>query len=182
MALVMESGSHSIDMSDVLMKLLVQILVPVVVGLLLNPTKLGRLAEKHSKQLKYFDQVIILSIVYTAFSDSFHQHMFSNLAAQELLLLGVCVLLLFFVVYFITGSVARLLNFNRADKITASFCGSKKSLIHGTVMAKVIFMNSPLIGILLLPVMVYHALQLITVSAMAQRMARRQTQDELADS
>jgi solute carrier family 10 (sodium/bile acid cotransporter), member 7 len=178
MAVVTDSGSHSIDMRDVVMKLLLQILVPVVAGLLLNPTKPGRLAERYSKQLKYFDQLVILSIVYTAFSDSFDKHMFSNLDAPELLLLGGCVLLLFFIAYLIMGSIARLLHFNRADRITATFCGSKKSLIHGTVMAKVLFMNSPLMGILLLPIMLYHALQLIVVSAIAQRMARHQAHDE----
>jgi solute carrier family 10 (sodium/bile acid cotransporter), member 7 len=38
----------------------------------------------------------------------------------------------------------------------------------------VIFMNSPLTGILLLPIMLYHALQLIAVSIIAQGMAKRQ--------
>jgi solute carrier family 10 (sodium/bile acid cotransporter), member 7 len=173
MALVTGGNHNDIDMSDVVKKLLLQILLPVVLGLLLNPTRLGKIAGKYSKQLKYFDQLTILSIVYTAFSDSFDQHMFSTLSIPELVLLGACLLGLFFVAYFITGVVARLLGFNREDTITATFCGSKKSLIHGTVMAKVIFMGSPLMGILLLPIMLYHALQLIAVSIMAQGMARR---------
>ena len=173
MALVTGGNHNNVDMSDVVKKLLLQILLPVVLGLLLNPTRLGKIAEKYSKQLKYFDQLTILSIVYTAFSDSFDQHMFSSLNILELILLGACLLGLFFVAYFITGTVARLLGFNREDTITATFCGSKKSLIHGTVMAKVIFMGSPLMGILLLPIMLYHALQLIAVSIMAQGMARK---------
>jgi solute carrier family 10 (sodium/bile acid cotransporter), member 7 len=176
MALVMGGNHNDIDMSDVVKKLLLQILLPVVLGLLLNPTRLGKIAEKYNKQLKYFDQLTILSIVYTAFSDSFDQHMFSTLSIPELLLLGACLSGLFFVAYFITGGVARLLGFNRGDTITATFCGSKKSLIHGTVMAKVIFMGSPLMGILLLPIMLYHALQLIAVSIMAQGMARKYKQ------
>lgn len=176
MALVTGGNHNDIDMSDVVKKLLLQILLPVVLGLLLNPTRLGKIAEKYSKQLKYFDQLTILSIVYTAFSDSFDQHMFSSLSIMELVLLGACLLGLFFVAYFITGGVARLLGFNREDTITGTFCGSKKSLIHGTVMAKVIFMGSPLMGILLLPIMLYHALQLIAVSIMAQGMARKYKQ------
>lgn len=173
MALVTGGNNGHIDMSDVVKKLLLQILLPVVVGLLLNPTRLGKIAGKYSKQLKYFDQLTILAIVYTAFSDSFHQHMFSTLGITELLLLGACLLGLFFIAYFLIGSIARLLHFNREDGITATFCGSKKSLIHGTVMAKVIFMGSPLMGILLLPIMLYHALQLIAVSIIAQGMARK---------
>ncbi len=99
--------------------------------------------------------------------------MFSNLNVMELLLLGASLLGLFFVAYFLIGAIARLLHFNREDTITATFCSSKKSIIHGTVMAKVIFMNSPLMGVLLLPIMLYHALQLIAVSIIAQGMARK---------
>jgi solute carrier family 10 (sodium/bile acid cotransporter), member 7 len=177
MALVTGGTHEHIDMSDVVKKLLLQILLPVIVGLLLNPTRLGKFAEKHNKQLKYFDQITILAIVYTAFSDSFDKHMFSTLGIMELFLLGACLLVMFFVAYFIIGGIARLLHFNREDSITATFCGSKKSLVHGTVMAKVIFMNSPLMGILLLPIMLYHALQLIAVSIIAQGMARKYNRD-----
>ena len=174
---VVTGGSHStMDMGDIVQKLLLQILAPVVVGLLLNPTRLGRVAEKYSKQLKYFDQLTILAIVYTAFSESFDKHMFNGLGIAELFILGACMLALFFTAYFITGYITSLLHFNREDRITATFCGSKKSLVHGTVMAKVIFMNSPLTGILLLPIMLYHALQLIAVSIIAQGMGKKQRQ------
>lgn len=175
MAIVTGGQQNHLDMSDVVMKLVWQILLPVVAGLLLNPTRLGQVAERYNRQLKYFDQLVILSIVYTAFSDSFDKKMFSHLGIGELFMLGACVLGLFFLVYFIMNTIARLLHFNREDRITATFCGSKKSLIHGTVMAKVIFMNSPLTGLLLLPVMLYHALQLISVSVIAQGMARKHT-------
>ncbi|WP_315823828.1 bile acid:sodium symporter family protein [Paraflavitalea speifideaquila] len=174
---IVTGGNHEhVDMSDIIMKLLLQILLPVVLGLLLNPTRLGKVAGKYNKQLKYFDQLTILAIVYTAFSESFDKHMFSNLGVVELLLLAVGMLVLFFIGYFIIGYIARLLHFNREDRITATFCGSKKSIIHGTVMAKVIFANSSLTGILLLPIMLYHALQLIAVSIIAQGMAKRQQQ------
>jgi sodium/bile acid cotransporter 7 len=166
-------GSHnSMNMGDMVGKLFLQILVPVIAGLLLNPF-FGKWADKYSKQLKYFDQFTILAIVYTAFSESFAKKMFSNLGIGELTLLGACMSAVFFLVYGLVFYIGRLLHFNREDSITARFCGSKKSLIHGTVMAKVIFMNSPLMGILLLPVMVYHALQLITVSIIARGMSNQ---------
>ncbi|WP_276481600.1 bile acid:sodium symporter family protein [Paraflavitalea pollutisoli] len=179
MSIATEGQQNSVDMSDIIVKLLLQILLPVVLGLLLNPTKLGQVAGKYNKQLKYFDQLTILAIVYTAFSESFEKDMFSNLGMLELLLLGVCMLALFLVVYYLIGYMAHLLGFNREDRITATFCGSKKSIIHGTVMAKVIFMNSPLTGILLLPIMLYHALQLIAVSIIAQGMARRKQAEKV---
>lgn len=173
MALVLGGNSERIDMSDTMVKLLLQVLVAVAAGLVLNPTRLGKLAERFNKQLKVFDQLVIIAIVYAAFSDSFYRRMFSSVGVGDLLLLTIAMLALFFLVYFVTDRVARLLRFNREDRITAVFCGSKKSLVHGTVMAKVIFAGNPLMGILLLPIMLYHALQLIIVSAIARYLSRR---------
>jgi sodium/bile acid cotransporter 7 len=107
--------------------------------------------------------------------------MFSNLSIVELLILGACMTGLFFLVYFLILNIGRLLHFNREDSITARFCGSKKSIVHGTVMAKVIFMNSPLMGILLLPIMLYHAMQLIAVSIIARGMAKKSGRPEAGE-
>jgi len=57
----------------------------------------------------------------------------------------------------------------KADAITALFCGSTKSLMHGSVMAKVIFGSTGIGGIILLPVLLYHALQLAATGIMARR-------------
>jgi solute carrier family 10 (sodium/bile acid cotransporter), member 7 len=171
MSLVYNGATRTVNMTDIILKLVLQVLVPVVAGLALNK-KWGHWAKRYKRQLKYFDQAIILSIVYTAFCESFAQHLFNNIGVGELMLLGVCMLALFFVAYFITTLVCKALSFNREDTITTTFCGSKKSLVHGTVMSKVLFPNSTATGILLLPLMLYHALQLIVVSMMAQRLAK----------
>jgi solute carrier family 10 (sodium/bile acid cotransporter), member 7 len=60
--------------------------------------------------------------------------------------------------------------FSRADTITVMFCGSKKSLVQGAVMGRVMFPDPVIFGIILLPLMVYHALQLMAGSALAQKM------------
>lgn len=181
MSLVDVEASGSAGFSDIFLKLILQVLVPITLGILLNK-KWGRWAAKHKKGLKYFDQAVILSIVYTAFSESFEQRLFSNIGALELLLLSAGMLLLFFAVYFLIKLVCKALSFNREDTITATFCGSKKSLVHGTVMLKVLFANSTISGILLLPLMLYHALQLVVVSMLAQRLAKdKQRADSISD-
>ncbi len=81
---------------------------------------------------------------------------------------------LFLLVYLLLNSLGRLLNFNREDRITAVFCGSKKSLVHGTVMSKVLFAGNQFIGVILLPLMLYHALQLMAASILAQALAKKQ--------
>jgi sodium/bile acid cotransporter 7 len=172
MGMALSNSSGQVDLGSTIGKLTLQVLLPVVAGILLNP-RLGQYAEKYRKQLKYFDQTIILIIVYTAFSESFARKMFSDLTITELLLFGIAMLILFFIAYGITTLCCKLLRFNREDSITAVFCGSKKSLVHGTVMSHVLFANSTMTGILLLPLMLYHALQLIVVSMIARKKAKQ---------
>ncbi|RYF98248.1 MAG: bile acid:sodium symporter, partial [Chitinophagaceae bacterium] len=94
-------------------------------------------------------------------------------SALELAGLAAAMLVLFFAVFFCVGLLSRLFGFSDEDRITVLFCGSKKSLVHGTVMSKVLFQHSTITGIILLPLMIYHALQLIAASIIAKSMARR---------
>lgn len=174
MGLVMQSAGGSIDFGTVVGKLALQVLVPVVLGLLLNQ-QLGRFAERYRQTLKYFDQMIILLIVYTSFCESFAQKMFEGYRLADLLILAGGLAALFAVVYCMTSGISRLLHFSREDTITVAFCGSKKSLVHGSVMAQVLFTGS-IAGVVLLPVMIYHAMQLIAASIIAQSMAQHAEQ------
>ena len=71
-------------------------------------------------------------------------------------------------------AACRALRFSREDRICALFCGSKKSLIHGTMMSKLLFANmASLTGIILLPLVLYHTLQLVAASIIAKGMARQ---------
>ncbi|MDX5347077.1 MAG: bile acid:sodium symporter, partial [Hymenobacteraceae bacterium] len=137
--------------------------------------KLGNFAEKYKAKLRVFDQSIILLIVYTSFCESFARDMFASYSVPDLLLLGVSMVALFFLVMGIAKLLSRLLGFTREDGITLLFCGSKKSLVHGTVMSKVLFPDANVVGIILLPIMLYHALQLLLSGIIAQRKAREVT-------
>ncbi|TXK48611.1 bile acid:sodium symporter [Pontibacter qinzhouensis] len=170
------SNTADFEMGDVLGKLVLQVLVPVILGILLN-SRWGSFAEKHKKKLRYFDQIIILTIVYTSFCESFERDMFSAFGWQDILLLSIAMLLLFFLAFLLINLLSRLFGFKREDRITAIFCGSKKSLVHGTVMSKVLFPDANMVGIILLPIMVYHALQLLVSSMMAQRMGRAEVRE-----
>jgi sodium/bile acid cotransporter 7 len=97
---------------------------------------------------------------------------FDAMSWASLLGLSVGMLLLFFIVMYSIKYCCRLLGFSAADEVTAMFCGSKKSLVHGTVMSRVLFDGTGA-GMLLLPLMIYHALQLIAASIMAQKIAAR---------
>lgn len=174
MGLVLDTASGHFDLMSVVGKLSLQVVLPVALGLLLNK-KWGHFAEKNKTKIRYFDQSTILLIVYTSFCESFGEHLFSGFEIKDIVLLGIGMLFLFFLIYLVLTFFSRLLHFNREDEITAVFCGSKKSLIQGAVMSKVLFSGAAYAGVMLLPIMLYHALQLIAASVLAQRMARANT-------
>jgi sodium/bile acid cotransporter 7 len=74
---------------------------------------------------------------------------------------------------------SRRLGFNKEDEITIVFCGSKKSLASGVPMAKVLF-SSGAIGMVLLPVMLFHQIQLMVCAVMAARYGARDEQVKAA--
>jgi len=76
--------------------------------------------------------------------------------------------------YFILGILCNWLGFDLRDTITAKFCGTKKSLVHGSVMVKIIFGASASVGIFLLPIMLYHILQLFVITVFAEKYRKRE--------
>lgn len=168
---VVLSSTGGMDLGDVIVKLIIQVILPVGAGILLN-RRYGDFASRHSRALSLFDQGVIIAIVYTSFCESFAQDMFASISTGTLLLLIVGMTAMFAVVYLVIWLACRVLHFGREDTITALFCGSKKSLVHGTVMSKVLVSDNTLTGVLLLPIMIYHAMQLVIVGVIAERMGR----------
>jgi len=172
MSLFLESANGNFDLSSIILKLVLQVLLPVIIGILLH-SRLGAFAEKNRSRLKFFDQSVILLIIYVSFCQSFYNHVFDDLGTNELFFLGTGMVALFLAVFGLMNLVSRWFKLKRENRITVLFCGSKKSLVHGTVMSKVLFAQSASTGMILLPLMLYHALQLILASIIAQRMASR---------
>lgn len=169
--LFLEQAAADFDLGHIYLKLLTEILLPVVLGLLLQ--KYGHAyTVRYNKYLTLFDKAIVLLIVYKSFAESFEKHIFSTVDVSDLLLMVLAVVLLFYAIYWIIGLIARRLGFNREDTITARFCGTKKSLVHGTVFSKVLFPASMPAGLMLLPLMLFHAIQIFVVSIIASKLAQ----------
>ncbi|MCC3160109.1 bile acid:sodium symporter [Hymenobacter sp. 15J16-1T3B] len=164
-------GGH---LGPMVLDLVLQVVVPVGLGLLLH-RRFGAWAEAHKGQLRKFDQCIILVLVYTSFCESFARNVFRDYSWGDLLGLAAGMVALFLAVLGLITLVSRLLGFAPEDQITAVFCGSKKSLVHGSVLAKILFAGTVASGALLLPLMLYHALQIILASIIAQRVGQRMT-------
>lgn len=172
MGLFVQESQADFDFTDIYTKLLVQILLPVIVGML-SQRVLAAFVQRHNSKLTLFDKSIILLIIYKSFAESFSDNLFSSVSVLDLGMLVVGVLALFGSIFVITGGIAKRLGFSIEDRITAQFCGSKKSLVHGTVFSKILFGNLPTIGLMLLPLMLYHAIQIMIISAIASRYQKR---------
>jgi len=173
-------GRGDMALGNVIVKLCLQVLLPVIAGLLLH-SKLGEWTEKNRSWLRKLDQLTILLIVFMAFSESFLKKMFAGFTLLEIALLSTAMVGFFLAMAMLMHVVSAALRFPRKDRITVIFCGSKKSIIQGAVMGKVLFSQGVSLGIVLLPLMLYHALQLMAGSILAQAMNQRSPQST-ADS
>jgi sodium/bile acid cotransporter 7 len=161
-----------IDGSAVL-DIVLQLLLPFVAGQLLRPW-LAKWVHRHPVATKVFDRGSILLVVYTAFSMSVAEHLWSTVSPWRVVAVaGVCAALLAVMLGVAVGS-SRLAGFNRADTAVVLFCGSKKSLASGLPMALVFFGNaaSSSVGLIMLPLMLFHQIQLIVCAVIASRMSR----------
>ncbi|TBW28996.1 bile acid:sodium symporter family protein [Gramella sp. KN1008] len=161
------------DFLEVFQKLFLQIILPLAIGLFLQ-RYFGNMARKYSKQLSLFDKTTIILIIYSSFSNSFTSELFSTVAVDELIKMAAIVLALFFLVFLGLALFSNMIGLNTEDKIAAQFCGTKKSLVHGSVMVRVIFGNTASSGLLLLPIMLYHSAQLILVAWFAEKYRKRE--------
>lgn len=171
MGIFLEKQAEPFDFGGVVIDLITTILVPVIAGLAMHRFW-GHWATRNNKYLSLYDKSVILSVVYRSFSDSFLNGIFKGISWIDLIILSGSVIALFFVVFNLTKVLTKLMKFNREDRITVIFCGSKKSLMHGSVMAGVIFAGSSAGSIFLVPLMIYHAFQLFYISLVAQKMGK----------
>ncbi|MDQ2822255.1 MAG: bile acid:sodium symporter [Pseudomonadota bacterium] len=156
---------------DSVVSIVEQLLLPFIAGQLLRPW-IGKWIDRNKGMLKYVDQGSILLVVYTAFSASVAEGLWHSISGGMLVaLLGVCCLLLGLVLGLATF-VSRRLGFSKEDEITIVFCGSKKSLASGIPMAKVLFAPTSL-GMIILPLMLFHQVQLMVCAVLAQKYAQR---------
>ena len=158
--------------------IIVQLLLPFIVGQLARPV-VGGWIEKHKPLIGYVDRGSILLVVYSAFSAAVVGGLWKRVSPLELVALLVVCGVLLAVVMIATTLGARALGFSKADEIAIVFCGSKKSLATGVPMAGILFPGATA-GVLVLPLMIFHQIQLMACSVLAQHYAKRPA-DDLTD-
>lgn len=152
---------------DSILKIMYQLFLPFVAGQILQPW-IGGWVQKHKMIVKCVDQGSVLLVVYVAFSAAMVEGIWSKFSPWAIVaILLVCAILLAFIMVIATV-MSRKLGFSKADEVAIVFCGSKKSLASGVPIANVLF-NSSSIGLIILPVMFFHQIQLIVCAVMADR-------------
>ena len=168
----MESNSGgAVDQVAIIQQLLLKVLLPIVLGLLLNPL-CKKFIERYGKLIGKFDRLIILLIVYESFSTAFVNRIFGSVPPITFAIIAVAVVGMFFIVYYLLQWASHRLHFNREDTITTTFCGSKKSLVHGSLFMMVLGIPDDNKVMFLLPIMLYHSFQLFYVSWLANRIGK----------
>ncbi len=151
--------------------IVIQLLAPFVLGQVVRRW-IGGWVSEHAKLVQVVDRGSILLVVYTAFSSAVVEGVWSQISAFDLArLLLICGVVLGAVLA-ATFLAARALGFSKPDEIAIVFCGSKKSLASGVPMAGVLF-PAATAGLALLPLMLFHQIQLMACAVIAQRYAKR---------
>lgn len=156
---------------DAILKISVQLLLPFIAGQIARRW-IGDWVGRNKSWLKFVDQGSILLVVYGAFSEAVNEGIWHKIPLWELggLVVACCVLLVLVLVA--STVLGKAFGFNQEDRITILFCGSKKSLATGVPMAQVLFAGATM-GVLILPLMLFHQIQLMVCAALAQRYAKR---------
>lgn len=170
--LILKTGGQSLPLGPVILDLVKWLLVPLALGQLARPLLAG-FVGRHKAGVHLADRLTILLLVYTSFCDSMLSGVWTRHGWGVVALTLGASAALFFLVMAVTGRVSDALGFSFEDRITAVFCGSKKTLASGVPMAQLIFGAHPALSLILLPIMIYHAFQLIVCGVIAARWAKR---------
>lgn len=149
-----------------------QLLLPFLAGHFLRPW-IGGWVTQQKRMLGFVDKGSILLVVYSAFGAAVAGGLWARVSTRDLAIVLAIAITILGAVLIISNGMARAMRLPRGDAIVLQFCGSKKSLASGVPMAGVLFAPEH-VGAILLPVVIFHQVQLIVCAVLAQRYGRQQ--------
>lgn len=162
------NGGVHIDGSTFI-NIAMQLLLPFIIGQLLRPWVKNFAANRLTKRV---DHISIGLVVYVSFSEGMVQGVWTSVNWVTIIGLLVGSIILVYFMLWVTSRVTRMLKFNYADQVAIQFAGTKKSLASGLPMAAVMF-GSGSLGLMILPLMIFHQVQLVICSIRASTYAQR---------
>lgn len=160
--------------------ILLQLLLPFFLGHMLRPV-IGAFVTHHKQVLSLVDRGSILLVVYSSFSAAVIEGLWHRVSPASLTMIVVLCCLLLALVMVGTALAARLLHLPRAEAIVLQFCGSKKSLASGVPMAGVLFPAAQ-VGMIILPLMIFHQIQLVVCAVLARIYGQQAEREEQAQA
>jgi sodium/bile acid cotransporter 7 len=171
--LVLGATGAALPLGSVVLDLCTWLLLPLALGQLCRPLW-GAWAARHKPAISKVDRLTILLLVYTSFCDSVQSGVWLGSGARAALVSLLFSAALLGVLLSLSNALARRLGLAPEDGIVLVFCGSKKTLASGVPMARLMFGAQPGLSLILLPIMIYHPLQLVVCGWLARRFAARQ--------
>ncbi len=168
-ALLLSARSGGFNL-DALWSIALNLLLPFVVGQVMRPW-IGSWMGRHKALTGLVDRGSILLVVYGAFSEGVVAGIWQQLAPSSLAILVLLDSVLLALAMLGSWAAARMIGLKRADEVVAVFCGSKKSLATGIPMANILFVGQA-VGLVVLPLMLFHQIQLFVCAALARRYAQ----------
>jgi sodium/bile acid cotransporter 7 len=165
------AGHGMPPLGDAIRSILLTLALPFALGQICRPLTLPFLGSRR-KLVSRIDRSMIVLIVYTSFCDSTATGVWHTFGLGQLLMVALLSTALLLTMLSFTAICASALGFDRQERIAAIFCGSKKSLASGAPTAKIMFAGHPGLGIIMLPLLLYHQIQLIVCTILAGRYAR----------
>ena len=167
---VASTAGLSVPLPQAVGAIALKVLLPLALGQALWKVLAGPL-RRHRALVSWVDRASIVLIVYVAFCDSFQAGIWQRGSLGAVALVVLLSLGLFALVTLGLLASSRMLCFDRGDEIAAVFCGAQKSVANGLPIARVLFGGSPLLGFIVLPLIIYHQVQLATGALLMRRYA-----------
>jgi len=148
-------------------KIGMQILLPFILGQLLRPL-VGPFVQRHKALTQLVDRGSILLIVFAAFSASTVGGLWAQIPAATLVMLFGVIIIFLGVAMGLMVVIGKISKMPYADKTALFYCGATKSLASGLPIATALFAPDQ-VGAIVLPLMMYHMLQLIVSAYLSQK-------------
>lgn len=171
-SLLLATGTLAGSPLDAIGMIALQLFLPFVAGHLLQPW-IGAAVARQRRLLAFTDRGTVMLVVYVAFSAAVVEGLWTHVPLQALALVAVIAVVLLALGLVTAGFAGRRLGFDHADTVAMLFCASNKSLASGVPIANVLFAGHAALGMILLPIMLFHPLQLVACAVLAQRFAKR---------
>ena len=170
-SLVTVTSEGQFSLIDASINIALILLLPFIVGQLARPV-IKTVLTTHKSIVSFMDRSVILLIVFTSFASSTASGIWTQFLFSEFLILLVTVFALLVIGFGFMILVSRRVGLSREDEAAAVFCGSTKSLANGAPIAQILFAGSPFLGVILLPILLYHQFQLVICAILAQRYSK----------